>query len=254
MNKLLSRSQLFFKRNGATILTCIGGVGVVATSVLAVKATPKAMKRLDQAKEEKGENLTKFEMVQVAAPAYIPAVVAGASTIACIFGANVLNKRQQASLASAYALLDQSYKEYKGKVQELFGEDANDKVNEAIARDKYDEEKVKTSSEAENKLFYDSFSGRYFESTIEKVQRAEYQINRDLNMREWATLNEFYEYIGLDPIPGGDDLGWSPGMNMDHYWQEWIDFGHTKTIVGDDLECITITIFAEPTLDWCGFV
>lgn len=232
------------------MLTCVGGVGVIATSVLAVKATPKAMKRLEQAKEEKGENLTKLEAVQIAAPAYIPAVVVGASTIACIFGANVLNKRQQASMASAYALLDQSYKEYKGKVQELFGEDANEKINEAIARDKYDKDKVIESEDDGGRLFYDSFSGRYFESTIDKVQHAEYQINRDLSMRDWATVNEFYDYLGLDGISGGDDLGWSTGMNFDYYWQSWIDFGHQKVPMPEGLECIIITMFSEPCLGW----
>ena len=82
MNKLLNASRLFVKKNGSTILTCIGGAGVVATSVMAVKATPKAMILLDNAREEKGDNLTKFETIMVAGPAYIPAIVVGVSTIA----------------------------------------------------------------------------------------------------------------------------------------------------------------------------
>jgi hypothetical protein len=112
------------------------------------------------------------------------------------------------------------------------------------------------------KLFYDDFSGRIFESTIEKVLEAEYNINRDLSMQGYATLNEFYDYLGLVPIDGGDELGWSSGMNFDYYWQEWIDFGHhktsmnkidfsnRKTTMGDDLECIMIVMFNEPTLGW----
>ena len=100
------------------------------------------------------------------------------------------------------------------------------------------------------KLFYDDFSGRIFESTIEKVQEAEYNLNRDLSMQGYATLNQFYDYLGLVPIDGGDDLGWSSGMNFDYYWQEWIDFGHHKTTMGDDLECSMITMFSEPTLGW----
>ena len=88
---LLSSSKLFLKRNSSTILTCIGAAGVIATSVLAVKATPKAMALLEQSEEEKGEKLTNMEKVQVAGPAYIPAAIVGASTIACIFGANVLS-------------------------------------------------------------------------------------------------------------------------------------------------------------------
>ena len=116
MNKLVHRASLYARRNAPTILTCAGGIGVVATSVMAVKATPKALQLLEEAKAEKGDDLTKLEVVVVAGPAYIPAMVTGAATIACIFGANVLNQCQQASLASAYALIDNSYKEYKKKV------------------------------------------------------------------------------------------------------------------------------------------
>lgn len=248
MNKLVRHTKLFFSRNGSTILTCMGGVGLVATAVLTAKATPKAMTRVENAREEKGEELTKVETVIAATPAYIPPVITGIATLACMFGANALNKRQQASLISAYALLDNSYKEYKKKVGVLYGDDANAKVKEEIAKDKYEEANVKPSEGL--KLFYDDFSGRIFESTIQKVQEAEYNINRDLSMRGYATLNEFYDYLGLVPIEGGDDLGWSAAMNFDYYWQQWIDFGHHKTTMGDDLECIMITMFSEPTLGW----
>ena len=82
MNNLVKASQLFLKRNASTILTCIGGAGVIATSVMAVKATPKALSLLDEAKEEKGEDLTVLETVKVAWKPYIPSVLFGVSTIA----------------------------------------------------------------------------------------------------------------------------------------------------------------------------
>jgi hypothetical protein len=247
MNNLLRSSKLFLNRNSSTILTCVGGVGVVVTAVLTAKATPKALKLVEEAKEEK-EDLSKFEIVRTAAPAYIPAVIAGAATIACIFGANILNKRQQAAIMSAYALLDSSYKDYRDKVQELYGEDADTKVKEGVAKDKYEDNGVSTTPGKH--LFYDEFSKRYFESTISDVLRAEYHINRDLSMRDYATVNEFYEYLGLDPIPSGDALGWSTGMNFDYYWQSWIDFGHSKMTMEDGRECYMITVFEEPILGW----
>ena len=248
MNKLVHHTKLFVGRNGSTILTCMGGVGLIATAVLTATATPKAMTRVENAREEKGEELTKAETMLAAVPAYIPPIITGVATLACMFGANMLNKRQQASLISAYALLDNSYKEYKKKVGELYGEDADNNVKSEIAKDKYEESDLEPGDGM--KLFYDEFSGRYFESTLEKVQEAEYNINRDLSMREYATINEFYEYLGLIPIDGGDDLGWSTGMNFDHYWQSWIDFGHHKTIMDDGLEVIIITMFSEPMLGW----
>lgn len=248
MNNLLRHTKLFINRNGSTILTCMGGVGLVATAVLTATATPKAMTRVENAREEKGEELTKVETVIAAAPAYIPPVLTGLATLACMFGANTLNKRQQASLASAYALLDTSYKEFKKKVEEVHGEGAVQKVQAEIAKDKYEESDIQP--EDGMKLFYDEFSGRYFESTMEKVQQAEYNINRDLNMQCYALLNDFYEYLGLIPIEGGDDLGWSADMNAEYYWQSWIDFMHHEVVMDDGLEVTIITMVIEPTLGW----
>ena len=66
MKGLVRSSQLFMKRNASTILTVIGGAGVVSTTVLAIKATPKAITLLDNAEREKGEELTVLEKTKVA--------------------------------------------------------------------------------------------------------------------------------------------------------------------------------------------
>lgn len=248
MNKLVHRASLYVRRNAPTILTCVGGIGVVATSVMAVKATPKALQLLEEAKAEKGGDLTKLEVVAVAWPAYIPAIVTGATTIACIFGANVLNQCQQASLASAYALIDNSYKEYKKKVEELYGKEANAQVQQEIAKDKYKENNIQ--QENDELLFYDELSGRYFNATMERVLVAEYQVNRELHNTGFDTLNHFYELVGLDPIEGGDALGWSEGSNYERYWQSRLDFRHNKVVMNDGLECYIITIFEEPYVEF----
>lgn len=248
MNDLLRNSKRFVNRHASTILTCIGGAGVIATSVLAVKATPKALMLLDEAEEEKGEGLTKFEVVQVAAPVYIPSILVGVSTIACIFGANILNKRQQAALMSAYALLDSSYKDYKGKVSELYGEDADDNIKEEIVKDKLEDEDI--SLEDNKKLFYDYFSERYFEATIETVQQAQYNVNRSLVIHDYCYLNDYYKWLGIEPIESGFKYGWATGPCFERYWQSWIDFKHKTVELDDGLECCIITIDQEPILDF----
>lgn len=242
----------FLRRNSSTILTCIGAVGVVVTAVMAVKATPKALDRIEKAKEEKGEDLTKMEIVKVAGPGYIPTVVTGAATIACIFGSNVISKRQQASLMSAYALLDNSYKEYKKKVDELYGKEAGQKVREEIAKDKYtgDHELVDNTKE----LFYDFYSGRYFESTMENVLKAEYELNRTLYVNGCVGVNEFYECLGIPTRPEYDELGWTCGQLESMYWHTWIEFEHTETIIDEDddhagLTCTIVYMPLEPVID-----
>lgn len=249
MNSLLSKSQKFLKKNSATILTCVGAVGVIATTVTAVKATPKAMALLETAKEEKGEDLTKLETVKIAGPAYIPTVVIGVSTIACIFGANVLNKRGQASLMSAYALVDRSYKDYKKKVDELYGDEAGGQVRAGIAKDKYEEQDIPQLEDGKL-LYFDFYSNRYFEATPAFVKTAEYEFNRKLMMDDCVYLNEWYCLIDLPALDHGLDFGWSTCANSDMYWQTWVDFHHEKVIMDDGLECIIISFNQEPYPDF----
>ncbi len=151
----------------STALTYVGAFGVIATAIATAKSIPKAETLLRKAEEEKGEELTKLETVKVATPAYIPAIIIGASTIACVVGANVLNKQQQAALMSAYALLDNSYKEYRGKVAELYGKDADDQVKVELAKDEYED--IKETVSGEKDLFFDFSTMQYFESTMDEV-------------------------------------------------------------------------------------
>ena len=245
----MTKPNLFLKKNSATILTVAAAAGVITTSVLSAKAAIKASRVLAHKEEEKGEKLTFEEIISAVWAIYIPPVVAGMSTIACVFGANILNKRQQASLASAYALVDSSYKEYKAKLKELYGEEAHNNIVDAIAAEKCDEVHISAGgltsaytqeieSDAEPRLFYDEYSGRYFETTIEKVLLAEYHLNRNYILRGFARLNEFYEFLGLEPTDYGETVGWDICGEI-----HWIDFNHRKAFIGDDndgFECYII--------------
>lgn len=252
MNSLLSKSQRFLSKNSATILTCVGAAGVIATTVTAVKATPKAIKLLEKAKEEKGERLTKLETVKIAGPSYVPTVLLGAGTLACIFGANVLNKRGQAALMSAYALVDSSYKDYRKKVDEIFGEEAGTQVRAGITKDKYAEQYAENPIvPLEGKrLYYDFFSDRYFEATPYDVQRAAYELNRSLMLEDFVYLDDWYRMLGLEPFEPGNTFGWTTCGNMDAYWQTWIDFHYETVDVDEGLECTIISFVQEPIPDF----
>lgn len=248
MNKLVGRSKMFLRKNGSTILTCVGSAGVVVTAVMAVKATPKAMQLIKAAEEEKGEKLTRMETIQATATTYAPSAIAGIATISCILGANVLNKRTQASLISAYALLDQKFKDYKKQVEELHGEDADKNIRECIAKDKYAECDIEVGDDAQ--LFYDFYSGRYFESTMEYVMKAAYEVNRKIMVDGCAYLNDWYDELGIDHVEFGYEVGWSQCANYEMYWQYWVDFHIEETTVADDLECNIVTIMQDPIPDF----
>lgn len=256
MSNFMNASIRFIKKNSSTILTVVATVGVVATSVTTAKSALKAADILESKKEKKGEELTKTEKIKAMAPSFIFPVAIGASTIACIVGANILNKRQQAALVSAYAMIDNSYRLYQNKVKELYGEETHNNVIDSIAKEDVKDvhiinapgvistyhQELDEEDMSDPRLFYDAFSERYFETTFEKVLLAEYHLNRNYILRGCAALNEFYEFLGLEPKDYGDVLGWT-------VYEEifWIDFNHRKMNIGDDLECYIIEMPSVPS-------
>ena len=254
LQKICYGSKRYLKHHSSTILTCVGAVGVIATAITVATATPKAIKILEKAKEEKGEDLSKLESLVAAGPVYIPSVAIGASTIACIFGANVLNKRQQAAITSAYALMDNSYKKYRSKLQEMYGEEVDAQIREAIVMDDCKDIDVwapgcgAIDRKGERRVF--EFNGRYFESTMESVINAEYHFNRNFSLRGDASLNEFYEFLGLSTTEEGSALGWSCGQLIEDYETTWIDFDHRPITLEGGIECFIITTQIDPIIDY----
>lgn len=264
ISKVLHKSGLYIKKYSPVALSCIASVGVVVTAVVAVKATPKAVIKIhaDSRKNHDGDPYayTKQEAVASAWKCYIPAVAIGASTIACIMGANALNRRQQAALTSAYALVQNSYKEYKNKLKELYGEEAHNAIVNSIMSEQCKDISISATGGWFNstldfgegmepevvRTFYDSFSQRYFETTIEKVIQAEYHLNRNFMFAGMIPLNDFYEFLGLEKTDFGDSVGWS-SVNGDIYW---IDFNHRRVTLDDGMEVYVIDMVFEPTADW----
>ena len=236
-----------------TVLSIVSVVGLTATVVTAVRATPKAVKILEEREAEKGEKLTAKETVKATWKCYVPAAAIGVGTAVCILGANALNRKTQVSLASAYALVSNAYGKYKGKVVELYGKEAHDKIVSSIAAEKSNAMPITAGSfiknscldfdeKEEEMLFYDVFSGRYFTSTMSKVLQAEYHLNRNYVLAGGVEINQFYDFLGISRVDGGDTVGWSCYDGE----IQWIDFDHNKTTTDDGLEVHTIEMIFEP--------
>ena len=233
LTQMVAKTQRCVKNNAPTILTCLGALGVVGTTLSAIKATPKAMILLEDQEEIKierdGEYLTVFEKAIIVAPVYLPTILLGTATITCIFGANILNKKQQAALTSAYAYLNSSFNEYKDKVKAIYGEDGEKKVREEIAKDKYIQQTMPEGSD-DAILFFEEYSGRYFELSLFDLQNAIYKLNRTFALEGYTNLNEFYSYVGLPETEYGAILGWSGLKCWELHNNAWID------IKWDDME------------------
>lgn len=257
MNGFLDKTTSYLKRSSPTILTCLSIVGVIGTTALGIAATPKALDILELHKWNNGDgpidgyDLSKTEIAKLTWQCYIPTALAGLTTIACIAGINVLSKRNQASLASAYSMLSESYRQYRKAVNALYGEDADSRIKAEMVKDTYvsaDGYSVYDSEldpESEKILCYDLFSKRYFSTQIASVLNAQYHINRNLSLRGYASINEFYDFLGLDKIEHGDDMGWSYEQCVDE-GIIWLDFENTRAKMDDGMECCIISALWDP--------
>ena len=252
MKKEIAKSFLSLKtaikKHSPEILTGIGIAGMITTTVMAVRATPKALILIEERKEEIGaEKLEAMDMVKTTWACYIPAAITGTLSVACLIGASSVNARRNAALATAYTLSESALKDYQGKVIEMFGEKKNEAVKDAVAKDKVEKNPVLTReviiTEKGNTLCYDAISGRYFKSDIEKIKKAECELNRQMLDDMYVSLNDFYYEIGLDSVKLGDELGW----NVD---SGYIDLSFSSQLASDGTPCLVIDYSVAPRYDY----
>lgn len=252
MKKEIAKSFLSLKtaikKHSPEILTGIGIAGMITTTVMAVRATPKALILIEERKEEIGaEKLEAMDMVKTTWACYIPAAITGTLSVACLIGASSVNARRNTALATAYTLSESALKDYQGKVIEMFGEKKNEAVKDAVAKDKVEKNPVVTReviiTEKGNTLCYDAISGRYFKSDIEKIKKAECELNRQMLDDMYVSLNDFYYEIGLDSVKLGDELGW----NVD---SGYIDLSFSSQLASDGTPCLVIDYSVAPRYDY----
>lgn len=242
--------KTFMSKRSPEILTGIGIAGMITTTILAVRATPKALKLIEEKKkQEQTEKLTPIETVKVAWKPYIPAVVTCISSVACLVGSSSVSARRNAALYSAYKLSETALMEYKDKVIETIGE-----KKEQVIKDKIIDEKLKNNPVSNSNVIitnkgtsqcFDPLSGRYFESDIELIKKAINKLNEMLlhDMFGYVSLNDFYDELGLDHIDLGDDLGWNIQKGL-------IDIDLRAKIADNGKPCIVLDFSVAPRYDY----
>jgi len=215
------RAEKLIADNSPAILSAIAVTGTITTAVLAGRASYKAAEIigddiLRQKEEEVGQARhyrTYRQDVELVWKLYVPAVGTGVLTVACIVGANRIGTRRAAAMAAAYSLSEKAFVEYKDKVIEKMGETKEQKVRDAIAQDRVDANPVSTReviiTGSGDVLCYDSITGRYFESNVETLRKAQNDINYQILATNYATLHEFYSLIGLPSTLYSSEVGWN---------------------------------------------
>ena len=257
LSKIAGSVQRSLAKHAPEILLGVGIGGMLTTVVLSVKATPKALKSIEERKLElfeeeklgyddeqnKIESLPALEVVKVCWKYYIPATTAFALSTACLIGASSIRSKRYAALATAYKLSETALTEYQDKVVETIGP----KKEQAI-RDDIDKDTVAKNPASTSEIIvtgngktrcYDKLSGRYFESDIESIRKAENTLNKRLMDEMYISLNEFYWELGLSSTDLGDEMGW----NIDH---GLIDLGFSSQISDDGVPALVINYRVAP--------
>lgn len=251
ITRALCKAGLYLKKHSPEILMGIGAAGTVASAVLACKATLK----VDEIKKEKEDKLSKIkeatETIQEyteedckkdvmivntkavvdTVKLYAPSVLLGAASLGCFFASHKIVHGRNVALAAAYSAVDKSFKKYRGRVVDRFGEKLDkelryniksEEVEETVVDEKGKEKKVKKTVDVVEPDFkpeeYSIFARLYDVGNIGWTKDPEQNKFFLLQQQRWANerlksqghlfLNDVYEELGFQKTKLGQAYGW----------------------------------------------
>lgn len=243
MSKMTKNAKRWANEHSPEILMGLGIAGVVTTVVLSVKATPKALRLLKDAEEEKGEKLTTSEVIKTAWKPYIPVVISGGVSVTCLLGANSVNSKRNTALAAAYKISETALSDYREKVIETIGEKKEKAVRDKVAQQKVESKPSSKSSiivnNDGNTLCYETVSGRYFKSDIDRIKKAVNELNSKMLREGCISLTDFYNEIGLNSTSISNDLGWNVDNGL-------IEIYFSSQLADDGTPCVVVDYETMP--------
>lgn len=256
-------------KHSPEILTGIGIAGMITSTVLAVKATPKAVRLIEEEKRRQNRELRKeaekngessvpqidklpaMDVIKTTWKCYIPTVVTMVSSVACMIGASSVHARRNAALATAYKLSETALVEYKEKVLEAVGEKKERAIRDKVAESRIEKNPVSKSeviiTEKGTTRCFDYHSGRYFNSDIDHIKKAVNELNRAMTIDMYVSLNEFYDELGLSHTRLGDELGWKLDDGL-------IDVDFSSQVCEDGVPCLVLDYTIAPRRNYNYFM
>jgi len=218
----------------------MGGVAcglTVASTVLSGVAGYKSAELVNQQYKKPTD---KKEIAKLTWKNYIPAGLCCIGSVGLTAGSLVLSTKTQKSLIAACMAMQTAHQEFakSGKTWEEF---IDDRVKEELSE-------VPTGTTPGHKLFYldggetNWLGSTYFESTMEEVLAAEYRLNRKYAFIGWQTCNDLRHMFNLEPVDGGDAMGWSMETLDGLFRCQWIEFEHEDVEIDDGLVCTVIHV------------
>ena len=230
------------------ILTGVGIAGMLSSVIFAVKATPKAMQLIED-ELEYNLDATKMDIFRAAWRPYVPAATTFIFSSACLIGANSINHKRNAAIATACSLSEYALREYRNKVVEVIGEEKEREIRDAVSRDRVEARPLTSEviiTGNGDVLCFESLSGRYFKSNVDRIDKAMNILNRRILSENYCSVNDYYEALGLDPIDVGEELGWNTDDGM-------IELHYSSQLTVDNQPCVVLDPIVMPRHGYSKF-
>lgn len=242
--KVCNEAAKYVVKRSPEILTVLGVTGFLSTTILAVKSTPEALRRIGKRKRELCvTQLSKKETVKAAWKCYIPATVTAVISTGCIIGGSTINYKRNMALTAAYAISETAFKDYKEKVEETLTKKDVERVKDAVAKTNLEKNPINDDeviiTKQGNNLCYDITSGRYFRSDINKIKQTINELNERLLNEQFISQNDLFYELGLDLVGGGYELGWDATDGL-------IRVEYSSQIASNGEPCLTINYMVSP--------
>lgn len=235
----------FIRKDKQFIFNFAAVLGVGFTMVSTIRDTTRACKLTN-------DKMTLEEKIKKTWKCYIPSTTIAISTITCILYSDYLSQQKKLSLLSALMSIQSNYKNLRESVDEVCDEDTKDKLRNKIVKSKIDKETFKERTGT--KLFYEEYSGRFIEKSIDQIIEAEAALNKQIFRTGLASLNDFYEYLGIEGTNEGEYLGWASEVDSGYFGSQTtsplVDFIHSKMIDDDGIEYYFIGFTNQPEINY----
>jgi hypothetical protein len=228
--------------NSPAILTGLGIAGTFVTAGLVGKASFRAADLISKEEEKHQIKLDTKDKVKLVWLMYLPSAGMVAVTVGSIFFAQRINTKRIAALATAYAMSDRAYSEYKDKVEEHFGKNKEKKVREDIAQDRTKTGNggpIYLASDGGKHLCYEQYMGHYTKSSMEGLKSLRNEMNDTMLRTDYVSLSDWYGQLGIPTTTASDNLGWRSDGGL-------IELDITTTISDGDEPCLAFQFRPEP--------
>ena len=259
MKKIINKVKFNVVKHSPEILMGLGIAGVITSTVLACRSTLKVQEILDY-KEENMNNIKevlaegredyteddarKDKTIIMTTTAirimklYIPSVIIGAGSIACLLESHNVMRNRNAGLAAALAATTESFKQYRERVTEKYGDEVDKEMRYGIKKEKKEKDGKKTKEEIVVGCDEKELSGyaRYFnENNVNWSDDPQFNLMFLRQNQNWANdklisqgylyLNDVYEALGFPKSKAGQVVGWVYDPNNNEHGDNYVDFG-----------------------------